>query len=67
MKLPDIAIVRFIKQYPRVSILIGVLALIIFLSLPGSLDKKVKFILSSALLGFLVAIGVKYYLARRKI
>jgi len=65
-KLPNTAFFRFIKQYPRVSIFIGLVLLIIFLLLPASLGRKIKMLLLSVLLGFFVALGIKYFLFRRK-
>ena len=66
MKLPDIVFFKFIKQYPRVSVLFGLILLVIFLLLPGSLEKRVKFLILSVVLGFFAALCAKYFLARRK-
>lgn len=66
MNLPNTVFFKFIKQYPRVSIALGLIILVILLFLPGSLEKKIKLLILSAILGFFAALGLKYFLARRK-
>ncbi|MBU1112804.1 MAG: hypothetical protein KKH93_02870 [Candidatus Omnitrophica bacterium] len=66
LKLPETTFFNFLKQYPRISSLVGLILLVMLLSLPISLKAKFRVVVVSAVLGFSIALGMRYFLTRRK-
>ena len=65
MRLQKTPIYKFIKKYPRISILTTIILFIIIISLPISLKEKVLLPIRALVIGFIFALGLWYFKATR--
>ncbi len=57
---------KFIKKYPYISKFGAIILCIILLVLPVNLKGKLRIVILSSFVGFLVALGFHFYQARKK-
>jgi hypothetical protein len=65
MKLQKNPIYKFIKRYPRISILTTIILFIIIALLPISLEEKILLPIRTLVIGFIFALGWWYFKATR--
>ena len=60
MDLSEVKLVKFIKKYPRISILVLILTLFLICVQPISLEQKIMIPIRGLVLGFIIAVIIWY-------